>query len=93
MFLENLENLYLKIKNKKPYSVFFTGDFNGHSQSWYPEGDTNAEGVLLDNLFSDLNLTQMITEPTHFFRNDCKPSCIDLVVTDQPNLVLNLALP
>ena len=60
-FLENLENMYLKIKNEKPYAMFFTGDFNGHSQSWYPEGDTNAEGVLLDNLFSDLNLTQMIS--------------------------------
>ena len=36
------------------------------------EGDTNAVGVLLDNLFSDLNLTQIITEPTHL-RDDCKP--------------------
>ena len=88
-FLENLENLYLKIKNEKPYAMFFTGDFNGHSQSWYPEGDTNAEGVLLDNLFSDLNLTQIISEPTHFMRDDCKPSCIDLIVTDQPNIVLD----
>ena len=40
-------------------------------------------------MFSDLNLTQIITEPTHFFRDDCKPSCIGLIVTDQPNLVLN----
>ena len=31
----------------------------------------------------------MITEPTHFFRDDCKPSCIDLIVTDQPNIVLD----
>ena len=89
LFLENLENLYVKIKDEKPYATFFTGDFNCHSQSWYPEGDTNAEGVQLENLFSDLNLTQIITEPTHFFRDDCKPSCIDLIITDQPNIVLN----
>ena len=31
----------------------------------------------------------MITEPTHFMRDDCQPSCIDLIVTDQPNLVLD----
>ena len=68
--------------------MFFTGNFNCHSQTWYPEGDTNAEGVLLDNLFSDLNLTQIIIEPTHFFKEYCKPSCIDLVATDQPNLVM-----
>ena len=87
-FLVNLENLYLKIKNENPFVVFFTGDFNGHSQSWYPDGDTNAEGVLLDNLFCDLNLTQLISEATHFMRDDCKPSCIDLIITDQPNIVL-----
>ena len=33
-FLINFENLFKKIKNENPYSVFFTGDFNGHSQLW-----------------------------------------------------------
>ena len=69
--------------------MFFSGDFNAHSQSWYPDGDTNLEGVHLDHLFSDLNLTQLIVEPTHFFRDDCVPSCIDLILTDQPNIVLD----
>ena len=69
--------------------MFFTGDFNAQSQTWYPFGDSNPEGVDLDNLFSDLNLTQMISEPTHIMRNTVKPTCIDLIVTDQPNLVLN----
>ena len=30
----------------------------------------------------------MISEPTHFFRENCRPSCIDLIITDQPNLVI-----
>ena len=88
-FSNDLENLYAKIKGEKPYATFFAGDLNGHTQSWWPEGDTNAEGVLLDDLFSDLNLTQLISEATHFFRDDCKPSCIDLIITDQPNIVLD----
>ena len=88
-FLENFENLYEKIKNEKPYATFFTGDFNGHSQSWYPQGDTNPEGFYLDNLFSGLNLAQIISEPTHIMRDSCKPSCIDLILTDQPNIVLD----
>ena len=88
-FLENFQNLHEQIKNLKPYAMFFTGDFNAHSQTWYPEGDTNLEGVELVNLFSDLSLTQIISEPTHFMRETCKPTCIDLVVTDQPNLVLD----
>ena len=88
-FTENLEHLYSKIKEEQPYAMFFAGDLNGHSQAWWPEGDTNAEGVLLDNLFSDLTLTQLISEPTHFMREGCKPSCIDLIFTDQPNIVLD----
>ena len=88
-FIECVENLYLKIKRENPHAMFFVGDLNCHSQVWYPDGDTNAEGVLLDNLFSVLNLSRLISEPTPFFRDDCEPSCIDLVVNDQPNIVLN----
>ena len=43
----------------------------------------------LEQMFSNLNLHQLLSEPTHFFRDDCAPSCIDLMVTDQPNIVLN----
>ena len=88
-FILNFRNLASNISNENPYSMFFTGDFNAHCKSWYPEGDSNAEGFQLDNLFSSLNLSQLISEPTHFFRNDCTPSCIDLIITDQPNLVLD----
>ena len=88
-FTDNVENLYHKIKEEKPYALFFAGDFNGHSQSWWPDGATNPEGVLIENMFSDLNLTQLISEPTHFFRDDCRPTCIDLITTDQPNIVLD----
>jgi len=28
-------------------------------------------------------------EPTHFMREECKPSCIDLILTDQPNVVMD----
>ena len=61
---------------------------NAHSQTWYPEGDTNPEGAALDTSFSDLNLTRMISEPTHIMRDTTNTTCIDLIITDQPNLVL-----
>ena len=76
-----------QISNENPYSMFFTGDFNAHSSNWWTEGDSTPEGIYLENVFSNLNLTQIIKEPTHF-REHCNPSCIDLVITDQPNLVL-----
>ena len=52
-----------------------------------PKGDTNNEGAQLDALFSGYSLTQLIDEPTHF-RENCNPSCIDLILCDQPNLVI-----
>ena len=88
-FLNHFKDLYNKISKENPFSTFYTGDFNAHSQQWYPDGDTNNEGALLVDLFDSLDLKQIISEPTHFFRNDCKPSCIDLIVTDEPNLVLD----
>ena len=88
-FLDNFKNLYGKVKLENPYACFFTGDLNAHTQMWFPEGDTNAEGVLIDELLTSLNLKQLISDPTHYFRDDCRPSCIDLIITDQPNLVLD----
>ena len=43
--------------------MYFMGDFNCHSQYWWPAGDTNAEGTELDELMSSLGLTQLISEP------------------------------
>ena len=74
--------------SENPYATFFTGDFNGHSQFWWPNGDTNAEGSEIEDLFTSLNLSQIISEPTNFTPNK-RPTCIDLVATDQPNLVLD----
>ena len=49
-------------------------------------GDSNNEGTQLNILFSEFGLTQLISELTHF-RENCQPSCIDLIIFDQPNLV------
>ena len=68
--------------------MLFAGDFNAHSESWWSGGDSNKEGLELTNTFSDLDLTQLITEPTNF-RKNCNPNCIDLFLTDQPNLITN----
>ena len=68
--------------------MFFTGDFNAHSQFWWPDGDSNPEGMEFENLFTSLGLSQIISEPTNFEPNK-NPSCIDLIATDQPNLILD----
>ena len=87
-FVDNFKNLHSSINDENPYAMFFTGDFNGHSQVWWPDGNTNAEGREIEEVFNELNLTQIISEPTNFTPNS-RASCIDLIVTDQPNLILN----
>ena len=88
LFLLNFKNLHTNIMAENPYATFFTGDFNGHSQYWWPDGDTNAEGREIEDLLTSLNLSQIISEPTNFTPNK-RPTCIDLIATDQPNLVLD----
>ena len=86
-FLRNFNDLYENIKNENPYSMFFAGDFNGHSQMWWPDGDNTPEGSSIEELTSRLGLSQLISEPTNFEPHK-NSSCIDLIFTDQPNLVL-----
>ena len=87
-FIENFTDLYTKIKQENPYMTFFKGDFNGQSQTWYPGGATTPEGSEIENLLSNLGLYQVVSEPTNFEPNK-KPTCIDFIITDQPNLILN----
>ena len=87
-FLKDLENLYTKIKYENPYVMFFTGDFNAHSQNWWPDCNTNNEGIAIDNLLSALNLNQIMCEPTNFEEKK-NPLCIDLIFCDQPNIIVD----
>ena len=50
-------------------------------------GDSTPEDTKIEELTSFLGLSQLITEPTNLKPNK-NPTCIDLIFTDQPNLVL-----
>ena len=78
----------LKIYTLKSKLKNLTGDFNAHSQLWWPDGDTTPEGTELEELFTSIGLFQLISEPTNFEPHK-NPSCIDLIITDQPNLILD----
>ena len=70
-----LEICIRKSKLKIP-SRHFTGDFNAHSQVWWPDGDTTIVGMEIEHLLSSLGLSQVISEPTNLEPNK-NPSCID----------------
>ena len=85
-FTDNFELNLDKIANKNPYLIVILGDFNAKSSNWYKHDTTIYEGSKINAITSQFGLKQLIKEPTHSL-NDSS-SCIDLIFTSQPNLVM-----
>ena len=73
-----------QIQAENPHSVILTGDFNCRSPQWWTGDVQQPEGTALDELIEVNNLHQLIEEPTNI--REGSMSCIDLIITDQPNL-------
>ena len=69
-----------------PFLVVAIGDFNAKSKSWYINDSTTSQGNVLEDITSQFGLQQIIKEPTHILDNSS--SCIDLIFTSQPNLII-----
>ena len=67
--------------------TIMTGDFNAKHTEWYSEDNTDKFGDKIHELFAYHNLTQTVNKPTNITSQT--KHCIDLVATDQPNLILN----
>ena len=82
----NFELLLSKLHAENPFCVIITGDFNCRSTQWWENDIENDEGKLFEPVTSDLGLHQLISEPKHLMGDS--RSCIDLILTDQPNLII-----
>ena len=85
-FADNFELNLDKVTNKNPYLIVILGDFNAKSSNWYKHDTTTYEGSKIDAITSQFGLKQLIQEPTHILTDSS--SCIDLIFTSQPNLVM-----
>ena len=86
-FLTNFERLLNHVKQLKSSFLVILGDFNARSKSWYSDDITTYEGSKIDSLTKTHGLHQLISQPTHLLPTSS--TCIDLIFTDQPNLVVN----
>ena len=84
-YMQNLELSMKNIKSQSPFCSFFIGDFNCHNKAWLNTDKTDIQGELLNDIIVENGFQQLVNEPTHFMGNS--NTCIDLVITDQPNLV------
>ena len=81
-----MEKLLSDINKCKPSLSVITGDFSARSSYWWCK-DINTVGLKLFSLTSSNDFSQLINEPTHIQANSS--SCIDFILTDQPNLSVN----
>ena len=86
-FLSDFDELLSKTASSSSLFTLILGDFNARSLSWWKKDKTTAEGIHLEALTSLHNFHQLVSEPTHLLPQS--NSCIDLIFTDQPNLVVN----
>ena len=89
-FLRSFESVIDNINQSNPYFVLITGDLNARSSSWWGNDINNFEDISIENLPSCYGLKQLISEPTHLLRTSS--SCIDLIFTNQPNMVMNIGV-
>ena len=90
IFHEKLQDILDSVKDEKPQCIILTGDLNCRSNQWWP-GDTNTtEGIALDALLESNDLTQLIDQPTNIESRGV--SCVDLIITDQPNLLVDYGI-
>ena len=85
-FADNFELTLDSIINKNPFLIFPLGNFNSKTTNWYKNDKNSYEGLKIDTITSQFGLQQIINEPTYLTSNSS--SCIDLMFTSQPNLVM-----
>ena len=86
-FTTNFELMVSKLLAENPHCMIITGDFNCRSTQWWENDIENSEGKLFEQITADNGLHQLISEPTHIVGGS--KSCIDLIFTDQPNLIVD----
>ena len=74
-----------EIASKKPFFSIILGDFNARSKCWWSLDKWSKGGDSLFLISSTSGYTQLINSATHIIGNSS--SCIDVIFTQQPNLV------
>ena len=87
-FLLNFENLYSKIKAENPLAMFLQEILMHIRNYGGPMVIQITKAQKLKNFSLNSVYLRVISEPTNFEPNKT-PSCIDLIVTDQPNIILD----
>ena len=84
-FANNFELNIDAVTANNPFLTVVLGDFNIKTNFWFKGDKTSYEGSKIDAITSQFG-SQLINEPTHLVADSS--SCIHLIFTSQPNLVM-----
>ena len=85
-YCEQLDNIIEKINLEKPFMTILTGDYNAKHNSWCAGDTTDKFGSAIFDIFAKHAITQTVDQPTNITSRT--QHCIDLVATDQPNMII-----
>jgi hypothetical protein len=83
--IENKYKMIEKINLEKPFMAILTGDYNAKHNYWYAGDITDNFGSATYDIFAKHAITQTVDQPTNITSRT--QHCIDLVATDQPNMI------
>ena len=86
-FISNFEKMLGDIHPFNPDFSIILGDFNARSNKWWVGDTQTSEGSQIDSLTTSYGFRQIISELTYILKNSS--SCIDLIFTDQPSLIID----
>ena len=69
-----------------PYMIVALGYFNAQTKIWYESSETTHEWINMDRVTSQFRFKRLTHQPTHIIGETS--SCIDIICTSQPNLVI-----
>ena len=75
------------IHSFNPDFSIILGDFNARLNKWWVGDTETSEGSQIDFLTTSYGFRQLISETTHLLKNSS--SCIDLIFTDRPSLLID----
>ena len=86
LFSQLLNDIILK----KTFFLIILGDFNARTRCWWSLYKQSKEGDSLFLISSTSGYTQLINSGTHIIGHSS--SCIDLIFSQQPNLVTSIGV-
>ena len=89
-FTSDWLDVYEYTSGKGYYNFLCIGDFNSKHNDYCHTDVSNLDGRIIKAALDSNGLSQLVNFPTRFDPANNKASCIDFIITNEPNFILNI---